>query len=446
MRNRIAAFAAACAMGVAGWLLAVAPATALVRDAEMEALLAELSAPILAAAGYQSGDVRVVVWNHPDINALATGDNRIILFSGLIEATGDPTELASVIAHEAAHLANGHVVKRTEEFVGVNTAATMLSLLAVAGASAGSLDPGVALGGLAASQQVAERSFLVYTRSQEAAADAQAVAYLERAGFDPAGLVRFLHVLEREQETWGEMDPYAQTHPAADLRIDNISRRLTGAGPPVDPGLDYRYRRVRAKLAAFLGDPVRILERLDEAKADEITLLSRAIASHRSGDRAGARAAMDRLLALVPGDPYYLELSGQILFESGATVESVAAYRQALAKAPEAAQIQVGLGQALLALETDVGNREALAVLEEGVRGDERDARARYLLAQALGRTGNRPRADLMIAEEQMIRGNLQGAVGFARRAFRGAPEGSPTWFQAQDILAALGAPLDGGR
>ena len=428
-------------------LLAAPPVEALIRDAEVEAVIRDVSEPIFAAAGFQPGDIRVAVWNHDSVNAFATGDLRIVLFSGLIETASTYPELAAVIAHETAHIANGHVARRSEEYADNQTAATMLSLLALLSAGVGSVNPNAAIGGLAATQRVAERKFLVYTRSQEAAADGQAVIYLQRAGLDPGALVSFLEILERDQETWGQADPYALTHPEAKERIDSIRRGLgsgSDAARPLDPVLEHRFARVRAKLAAFLGDPVRVLERIPDWDESEIATLKRAIAVHRNGDGGKALEEMDRLLALAPGDPYYLELKGQILFENGRTEESIAAYRAATEAAADESLITVGLGQALLALGTEEGDREARDVLEAAVRRDELDARARYFLAQALGRSGDRPRANLMIAEERMLRGDIQGAAGFARRAAEAAERGSPTWFRAQDILAALGMPPAG--
>ena len=49
-----------------------------------------------------------------------------------------------------------------------------------------------------------------------------------------------------------------------------------------------------------------------------------------------------------------------------------------------------------------------------------------------------------MIAEERLLRGDIQGAASFARRSAEAAPTGSPTWFRAQDILAVIGAPQVG--
>ena len=434
----------ALALAAAVPLIAAAPAEALIRDAELEALMLDISDPIFRAAGFSRDDIRISTWNHPAVNAFATGDNRIVLFSGLIESASSYPELAAVIAHELAHIANGHVARRSEELADTQTAASMLSFIALLTAGAGSLDPGAAIGGLAATQRVAERTFLVYTRSQEAAADGQAVVYLRKAGLDPRALISFLEVLQRDQETWGQMDPYALTHPAADERIDNL-RRSFGIGgdtdPAVDPALAHRFTRVRAKLAAFLGDPATVLARIADGDQSEIATIKRAIALHRNGDGRGALESMDRLLEFAPGDPYYLELRGQILFENGRTEESVAAYRAAVEAAPDEGLMTVGLGQALLAMESADADREALGVLEAAVRRDELDARARYFLAQALGRSGDRPRANLMIAEERLIRGDFQAAASFARRSAEEAKPGSPTWFQAQDILAALGAP-----
>ena len=148
------------------------------------------------------------------------------------------------------------------------------------------------------------------------------------------------------------------------------------------------------------------------------------------------RSAVDRLLETRPGDPYYLELKGQILFESGRAADAVPYYRRSVAAAPDQPLLKAGLGRALLALDTEAANREALDVLRSARAADRGDTAALRALATAYARAGNTGMATLATAERLALAGQIPDAVMQARRAVAALPEGSPGWLRAQDILA----------
>ena len=77
-------------------------------------------------------------------------------------------------------------------------------------------------------------------------------------------------------------------------------------------------------------------------------------------------AATDRLMALRPDDPFYIELKGQILFETGNADQAVPLYRQAVRLAPGEPLLEAGLGRALLSLNRPEADAEALEVLRDG--------------------------------------------------------------------------------
>jgi len=149
-----------------------------------------------------------------------------------------------------------------------------------------------------------------------------------------------------------------------------------------------------------------------------------------------ALATLDRLLALRPDDPYYLELKGQILFETGRAEEAVPIYRRAVAAAPDQPLIRTGLGRALLALETAEADREALAVLEAARAAAPTDANALRSLATAYARAGQTGMAALVTAERFALLGRIRDAQIQAGRAAAILPAGSPGRLRAEDILA----------
>src|SRR3546814_674202 len=88
-----------------------AKAQSVLRDAETEALFAELAAPLVEAAGLQHGNVDIVLINDSSINAFVAGGQAVYIHSGLINAADNAIEVQGVIAHELGHITGGHIVQ-----------------------------------------------------------------------------------------------------------------------------------------------------------------------------------------------------------------------------------------------------------------------------------------------------------------------------------------------
>ena len=163
LRRGIAALAAAA-------MLAAQPASAqsILRDAETEALLADMSTGIVKAAGLDPRNVQVVVINDPSINAFVAGGQIVYIHSGLIEAASNANEVQGVIAHEVGHIADGHVLSG-EAAMKPAMGMTILSMvLGLAAMAAGSGDAGAGI--MAMGQQAAMGKYLAFSRTQESTA------------------------------------------------------------------------------------------------------------------------------------------------------------------------------------------------------------------------------------------------------------------------------------
>ncbi|MGB0412755.1 MAG: M48 family metalloprotease, partial [Pikeienuella sp.] len=305
----------------------------------------------------------------------------------------------------------------------------------LAGAASG--NAGVAAGGLLGSGGTAQRLLLAFNRAEEAAADQAGATYLERSGIDPAGLMETLKIFKgQEIFAAGRLDPYARTHPLSSERLNLLQQRIqntTAPGGKVDAETKYWFDRMRAKLIAFLDQPNRTLRQLDENDESEITLMKRAIALHRLPAPDEALATMDKLIALRPEDPYYWELKGQILFESGRAAAAVDPLRKAVALAPQEPLITGALGRALLSLNDPALDAEALTALEKGARGRPEVVILRDL-ATAYARAGREGEAALATAERFMLQGGMRDSLRHANHALEKLPTGSPGWFKADDI------------
>ncbi|MGD9863423.1 MAG: M48 family metalloprotease [Pseudodonghicola sp.] len=412
-----------------------AAALTLLRDADIEHGLTELAFPILRAAGLNAAQVRVMVVDDPTFNAFVVDHRTIFLNAGLIQKVDSARMLQAVIAHEAAHIANGHLARRMGNMQSARTAAGLGTALAMIAAAAGG---GQAAVGLAAgSQSVAMRAFLSHTRAEEASADRAAADFLSYAGIDPRGLLD-LHRAFAGQEllSVANQDPYMLSHPLTRDRIRAAEDYIAAndrALPP-DPRHAYWFARLRGKLSAFTRTPDWTLRRAPEEPQPDIRLMRQAVAYHRKNDLTRARAAIEAAIAERPEDAYYHDLKGQILMETRNWAGATAAYATANELAPNEPLILGGLGRAQRA----AGQLKAgLATLEQARARDFRDTRVLRDLALAYAQDGQPGMAALVTAERYALEGRLEDAGLHARRAAMQLPRGSPAWQRAQDVLSA---------
>lgn len=418
---------------------APARAITLLRDPDIEHAMRELAAPVLRAAGLSPERVDILIIDAPSLNAFVVDADSIFLHSGLIQRMETPAMLQSVIAHEAAHIANGHLMRRPIHMRNARTAAALGTVLAgVAGAATG--NPELAAGAAVGLQGAALRGFFAHTRAEENAADESGMRFLHRAGVDLRGAAQVMDLFAgQESLSVTRQDAYAQTHPLSRDRVRRIRALAAAQGGRAepDPVAEYWFARAKGKLSAFQRDPKWTLTRAGESGFEDVKLMRQAVAYHKRADLRRALAAIDGAIARRPDDPFLHELRGQILIESRQIKPAVAAYARAANLAPGNALILGSYGRALLA---DGQVRQAARYLESARSRDGRDFRVLRDLAQAEAQLGNRGMASVLTAERYAMAGRLKDAKIHAERASGLLPQGSPGWRRAQDVLNAAEA------
>ena len=426
---------------MAGLLLffaAARPAMAqeILRDSETELLFKDISDPLIDAAGLDRKSVRVVLVKDGEINAFVAQGQVVYIHSGLLTTADNANQLQGVIAHELGHVAGGHAIRIYEGF-GKSTAISILSL--VLGAAAMAVGAGEAgMGIMAAGQQAAMGSFLAFTRAQEASADQAGAQYLSRAGVSGRGSIEFFKKLQNQEYRLAVFakDSYNRTHPLSSERIaalTEIYQKDPAWSRRSDPALEARFQRVKAKLIGFV-TPQQAVKIYPETDQSIPAHYARAYAYHLGAYPDKANAEAEALLATNPEDPFFLELKGQILLESGRPNEAIPPLRKAVANAPNLPMISVMLGHALIASEDAKQFAEAKQVLKTAVNRDNDNPFAWYQLGIVYDREGDQPRAALATAERNNLQGNNKLALTSARMAMAGLPQGSPDYIRAQDI------------
>jgi predicted Zn-dependent protease len=426
---------------LAAAMLAAQPVAAqsILRDAETEAFLDEISAPLIEAAGLEPENVDIVLVNDRSINAFVAGGQIVYIHSGLIEAADTAEEVQGVIAHELGHITGGHIL-RYGEGIASATRISLLSMLAGIGAALAGAGE-AAMGVMALGQQAAIGQFLAFSRTQESSADFAGAEYLSKAGISGRGSLTFFGKLLNREYRYGYSQSdeagYYRTHPLSGDRISAL-REVYEKDPawnaPPNARNQANFERVKAKLTGYIAKPSATLRDYPETDQTVPALYARAYAYHQNARVDRALEAADALIAKDPQDPYFLELKGQVLLESGRPGEALDPLRRATALTNAEPLIASMFGHALVATEDPANYEEAERVLRAAVGRDRRNPFAWYQLGVVYAARGDTARARLATAEQQVMSGQYALALRSAQAAEGGLDRGTPDWIRAQDI------------
>lgn len=145
-----------------------------------------------------------------DINAFASGENELCVYTGLLKFVANDAELAGVIAHEIGHIVNNHVAKQSI----VNA----VTSTAIANAN---IDYRLKTGANIANNL----SMLKMSRSEEYEADITGVDLMTKAGYNPLAMVSVLYKIS------GKYVDFITTHPSGDKRTMYIYDYITYTYP-----------------------------------------------------------------------------------------------------------------------------------------------------------------------------------------------------------------------
>ncbi len=411
-----------------------------IRDAETETLLRGFATSLYRAAGLDSRSIRIVLVRDRAINAFVSTGNRMFIDTGLLMQADSGLEVIGTMAHETGHVAHGDI-SRAPEIAREMMWKTLGSLLIAGAAGAASGDPGVGVGAMLGGSSMAQRGYFAFSRGQEETADHLALQYLDRLGLSARGLLHLFERLDAEDALVSDhRDPFLMTHPLTQDRIAYVRRHVaetaqTTGDLPAET--EAAYQLVRAKLDGFLSDPGSVLRAYPVSDRSAPARYARAAAEHRLGHRRAALALMDGLIADQPSNPWFRELRGQILYENGRPAEAVPAYQEAVRLAPDQPLLHQGLGQAMMETGDRGMLRAAIGQLQLAQRQDLADGMTWHLLGVAWGRLGDVGQANLALAEEAMLAGDINLARRFARMAANSLPQG-PARLRALDISNAL--------
>jgi len=379
-----------------------------VEDPELTQYVRELGRRIAASGDEPASEFHFYLIRNRALNAFAVPGGHIAVNTGLIMATESEAELASVLAHEVAHVTQHHLARMLDQSKGHGL--KMLGALAAA----------ILLGGEAGQAAVvaanasAIENQLEYSRSFEREADGIGIQTLARAGYDPRAMPTFFERLQRWARVYESGAPeFLRTHPLttdriADTRVRAENYQSTDNPDPSD------FYHARAKIrAAFSGDPgnaaAQFASNLESGDYENETAerYGYALALSNAGRSEEALKVIDRLVAENPDSVRHQTARGNILVNAGRYTEAVEHFERLRERWPDRRALDLYYASALIQTQRYA---EAKRLLKKRLLKDGDDPRAYALLARAEGEMGNSLLAHQNLAEYHYLRANLEEA------------------------------------
>lgn len=442
-QTRLIAFFVAIGLTLATAAPAQSQSIRIIRDAEIEAMVASFAAPLFRAAGFVR-DPRIVIVNDRRFNAFVTEDGNIYINHGTILDVETPGALKAILAHEIGHLSGGHIARLREQ-LNLRGQLQVLSMILGVGAvaaSAGTSAAGdvsqMAAAFLMASSSAAHNSLMAYRQSEESAADAAALRLLQQAGQSPHGLVDTLRLLLESQVHRAGAQSYMSTHPLAQDRLSQVEAqaRQSPNWGRTDSAADVRALALaKAKIVGFLEPNTVTANAYPNSDRSLAARYARAIAAYKAGGGVSAVQIMPSLIAEQPSNAFFHELYGQMLFELGQPAQALGPLRRAVELAPNEPLIRILYAQALTAAGGAANLNEAVLQLKRSQAAEPLNVRLHTVMAQAYNGLGQPGHASLAAAEAAIARGEKPTARGLARQAQQQLTQGSPEWLRAGDIM-----------
>lgn len=416
---------------------AKAEGLALIRDAEIEDFLYDLTWPIFKTSGLDPNRIEIYIVNDNTINAFVAGGQNVFINTGLITKYKDPDVLIGVLAHETGHMAAGHLARGSEDMK--NAGNTMLATY-ILGIAAAVANPSAGMALIMGGSQIAQRTSLKFTRGQEEAADQLALKYLNKLNYPADGLLKLLELFASEESAYkGQIDEYALTHPISKKRINFIKAYLKNEHlekPANYMELQRRLNRIIVKLNAFLGKPDQILQEYNQNNTD--SKYANVIAYYKKGNVKQAISIVDDLIQKNPNDGYLYDLKGQILLESGNLELAIVAYKKTIDLLPNNNLARISLANAIINL--NLGDKEitnvAIDNLKIALRKEVYDPSIYKQLSVAYNQNNETGKSYLALAEYNLMQNDKKKATKYAKLAKKNLDKNDKVnLLRADDIL-----------
>lgn len=286
-----------------------------------------------------------------EINAAAFLGGNVKIHSGLFLYAKNESELASVIAHEIAHITQRHLARMLEQQSYSNPA----TLAALAGSVLLALvSPAAGVAALSTSMALNMQSQINYTRLHEYEADRIGIKILVDAGYDPYGMADFFSKLA-EKYKYASLPPaMLSTHPLPETRLSEARLRASQFDiMHVNNSLDYQLSKERIAVRYNEISPNAAINyyqnqlKNHQYQLQQAALYGLALAYFENKDYLKAEQITLELLQQQPDNLFYLDLLTDTCIAQNKADQAIKRLEQQYQKMPNNAVITLNLVNAL---------------------------------------------------------------------------------------------------
>ncbi|MGZ8157828.1 MAG: beta-barrel assembly-enhancing protease [Methylobacter sp.] len=217
------------------------------QDAEIQQYIQTIGEKLVVNSDAPSNPFHFFVVMENNINAFAGPGGYIGVNSGLILMTEAESELASVMAHEIAHVTQRHLYRAFEASnrLSIPTAAATLAAILL-----GTQSPALGQAAIVAIQAGSLQFQIDFTRENEAEADRVGMQTLAGSQFDPRSMPTFFERLQQSSRYYGQNIPeFLRTHPVTASRIsDTRGRAETYSYKQYPDSLGYQLTKAKIRV------------------------------------------------------------------------------------------------------------------------------------------------------------------------------------------------------
>lgn len=380
-------------------------------DPEIEGYINRIGYRLVSNSPVASEPIEFFVINDRSVNAFALPGGFIGVHTGLIQKVRSESELASVLAHEIAHVSQRHIAR----MIASQKRTGMASMAALAVAILASRSSGSAsAAAITAAQAGLIQNKLNFSREYEREADRIGLKIIRNSSFDEHAVESFLKFMQRTTESSVAGAPsYMRTHPFFYERLADIQNRLQNAPyKQIPDSIDFKL--VRARIEAQTDFPKKSVEHFKNKLSQKnytselATAYGLTFSFYLAREYTEAKKMARYMMHLDSQDPMVLGLAAETLVKSGDVVDGLDIFERALADFPNRLPLVIGYAKALM----DSGSPlKAVDFLDKQIFKYRNESRLFELQSKGYALTGNELLQHRAQAEAYYHKGELSSAI-----------------------------------
>lgn len=400
------------------YIRAIRGSTPLINDPVLSVYINSLGNSLAqyADGGNQKFNFHLV--NNDEINAYAFFGGHIVFHSGLFREVSDENELASVVAHEIAHITQRHLARAME-------AQKKQSPLTWAGVLGGALltmaNPNAGMAAVTGSLATSQQSAISFTQSNEREADNIGVNIMQKSGFDARGMNNFMQKMADNARHSSKPPQMLLTHPLPDSRLADARSRTYQLAKNERPSSEDFYF-AKAKVLALYGNKSGNNTFAFDAllKGNQLSknahTYGTALKQMEKRQYAKAFATLSPLYEIMPDNIWLIDAMTDIDLGQGQAARAITRLEVALTKPKFKNHPVIAINLANSYISTGQFAK-ANRLLFDITRRDPNDVNAWYLLAESAAKLGDRSQELSARAESYALGANIEGAIGLLKQA-----------------------------